>query len=125
MYDCVFSMHLVNYIVACFTLKKAVKEYFRKEEKNKKRVLPECQELELGSDDKVSLVVQTMSGPGWALTVTKKEVNSAYTMGIMYYVCNMYQAHTQESQKGDIDYTRTFSKCSQLFLAFSYNWSLG
>ena len=37
-----------------------------------------------------------MSGPGWALTVTKEEVSSACTMGItyvlyiMYYVHNMY-----------------------------------
>ena len=78
---CVFANQYVTWL--CYTFEKAVKEYFRREENSKEEpVIPEYQELELGSDDKVSLQVGTMSGPGWALTVTKEEVSCLYTMGI-------------------------------------------
>ena len=78
---CVFANQYVTWL--CYSSAKAVKEYFRREENSKEEpVIPEYQELELGSDDKVSLQVDTMSGPGWALTVTKEEVSSLYTMGI-------------------------------------------
>ena len=80
----------VCYVVMLLFFEKAVKEYFRRRANSEKEpVIPEYQELELGSDDKVSLQVETMSGPGWVLSVTKKEVNSVYTMYIMC-VCIKY-----------------------------------